>query len=183
MGAILEKATLAGGCFWCVEAIFQELIGVKSVVSGYMGGSKVDPTYREVCSGTTGHAEVAQITFDASRITFGDILKVFWSTHDPTTLNRQGHDHGTQYRSAIFYHDAGQEEQAISSRDTIGNELWGGTIVTEIVPASTFYPAENYHQEYYQQNPNQGYCRTVITPKVNKFRKQFAKQLKSNAGA
>jgi len=175
-----EVATLGAGCFWCVEAVFQQLKGVESVVSGYMGGRTENPTYREICSGTTGHAEVAQITFDAEIIGFADILKVFWGTHDPTTLNQQGHDRGTQYRSVVFYHTEEQKSLAEVSKREIAAQIWEDPIVTEIVPAEIFYPAEDYHQDYYVQNPNQGYCRTVIAPKVSKFRKQFLDQLKSD---
>lgn len=174
-----EIATLGAGCFWCVEAVFQDLRGVESVVSGYMGGATEKPTYKEICTGTTGHAEVCQLTFDPSVISFEDILEVFWHTHDPTTLNRQGNDKGTQYRSAIFYHDETQREIAERSKAVAaasGN--WANPIVTEITPADTFYKAEASHQEYYNLNPGQGYCAYVITPKVQKFRKQFSGKLK-----
>ncbi len=174
-----EIATLGAGCFWCVEAVFQDLRGVESVVSGYMGGEMKYPTYRDICTGTTGHAEVCQLTFDPAVISFEDILEVFWHTHDPTTLNRQGNDKGTQYRSAIFYHDETQRELAERSKaaaDASGN--WANPIVTEITPAETFYKAEADHQEYYNLNPGQGYCSYVITPKVQKFRKQFKEKLK-----
>ncbi|NND06308.1 MAG: peptide-methionine (S)-S-oxide reductase MsrA [Saprospiraceae bacterium] len=175
-----QLATLGAGCFWCVEAVFQQLKGVGSVVSGYMGGKSKDPTYREVCSGLTGHAEVAQIHFNPDVISYADLLKVFWSTHDPTTLNQQGHDRGTQYRSVIFYHGEEQKMIAERSKSDVATQVWIDPIVTEIKPATQFYPAENYHQNYYEENPNQGYCRTVITPKMAKFRKQFVEQLKSD---
>jgi peptide-methionine (S)-S-oxide reductase len=175
----LEKATLAAGCFWCVEAVFQDLKGVHKVVSGYSGGSVENPTYQQVCTGNTGHAEAVQITYDPEIISFEDLLYVFWRTHDPTTLNRQGADVGTQYRSAIFYHD--QEQKAIaekSKRETDASGLWPDPIVTEIVPFRNFYPAEDYHQNYFLENPNQPYCRVVIDPKVRKFKKEFQHKLK-----
>ncbi|MDH3651953.1 MAG: peptide-methionine (S)-S-oxide reductase MsrA [Saprospiraceae bacterium] len=174
-----ETATFGAGCFWCVEAIFQQLNGVEKVVSGYMGGTVSDPTYAAVCSGTTGHAEVAQITFDPSIISFSELLKVLWTTHDPTTPNRQGHDQGTQYRSAIFYHSEKQREEADISLREVAIELWDDPIVTEIAAASTFYPAELYHQNFYQENAGHGYCRAVINPKMTKFRKLFADHLKT----
>lgn len=174
-----EVATLAAGCFWCVEAIFQDLRGVEKVVSGYAGGKTPNPTYEQVCSGTTGHAEAVQITFDPQVISFADLLEVFWRTHDPTTLNRQGADVGTQYRSAIFYHSEAQKTIAErSKRDTDASGLWPHPIVTEIVPFTNFYPAEGYHQNYFQENPNQPYCRMVIDPKIRKFRKEFQERLK-----
>jgi len=174
-----ETATLGAGCFWCVEAVFQGLNGVESVVSGYMGGAVKYPSYQDICTGTTGHAEVCQITFDPAVISFADILEVFWYTHDPTTLNRQGNDKGTQYRSAIFYHNETQKEvaeQSKSKADASGD--WADPIVTEITVADTFYRAEAYHQDYYLTNPGAGYCAYVITPKVQKFRKQFSDKLK-----
>lgn len=174
-----ETATLGAGCFWCVEAIFEELNGVSSVTSGYTGGSVKSPSYKEVCNGTTGHAEVAQIVFDPNVISFTEILEVFWQTHDPTTLNRQGADVGTQYRSAIFYHN--QEQKTIAEglkKELDASGAWDNPIVTEISAISEFYPAEDYHQEYYQNNPNAGYCNYVIRPKVEKFRKVFADKLK-----
>jgi len=174
-----DKATFGNGCFWCTEAIFEKLNGVESVVSGYTGGNIENPTYEDVCGGETGHAEVAQITFDPSIITFEDLLEVFWQTHDPTTLNRQGNDVGTQYRSAIFYHT---EEQMKLSQDyktkLIEAKIFDNPIVTEIVELGVFYPAENYHQDYYAQNINQPYCSFVITPKVEKFKKIFKERLK-----
>ncbi|UCC86801.1 MAG: peptide-methionine (S)-S-oxide reductase MsrA [Anaerolineales bacterium] len=175
----LKKATLGGGCFWCVEAIYQDLQGVKQVISGYAGGRVENPTYQQVCTGTTGHAEVTQITFDPQVISYSDLLYVFWRTHDPTTLNRQGADVGPQYRSIILYHD--EEQKAIAEQakhDTEASGLWPNPIVTEIVPLDVFYPAEAYHQEYYRNNPNQPYCRVVIDPKVSKFRKEFKDRLK-----
>ncbi len=175
----LETATLGGGCFWCVEAIYQDLRGVHAVVSGYAGGAIENPTYQQVCTGTTGHAEVTQITFDPEVISFEDLLYVFWRTHDPTTLNRQGADVGPQYRSVIFYHDNGQKNIAERSKqETDASGLWPNPIVTEIAPFRDFYEAEDYHQNYYSVNPNQPYCRAVIDPKVQKFRKAFQDKLK-----
>jgi peptide-methionine (S)-S-oxide reductase len=168
------------GCFWCVEAIYQDLQGVEQVVSGYAGGTIENPTYQQVCTGTTGHAEVAQITFDPQVIAYTDLLYVFWRTHDPTTLNRQGADVGPQYRSIILYHD--EEQKAIaeqSKRETDASGLWPNPIVTEIVPFDVFYLAEAYHQEYYRNNPNLPYCQIVIDPKVSKFRKEFKDRLKA----
>ncbi len=173
-----EMATLGAGCFWCVEAIFQDVRGVERVISGYAGGTIVNPTYQQVCIGKTGHAEVAQITFDPSVISYDDILYIFWRTHDPTTLNRQGADVGTQYRSVIFYHT--DEQKAIaerSKRDAEAANIWPNPIVTEIAPLTNFYPAEAYHQNYFRLNPNQPYCRAVIDPKVRKFRKAFHNKL------
>lgn len=174
-----EVATLAGGCFWCLEAVYDELKGVKSVESGYTGGSVADPSYEAVCGGNTGHAEVVRITFDPEVVSFKDILDVFFVIHDPTTLNRQGNDSGTQYRSAIFYHSPGQKaaaEQVIA--DLSSKEIFDDPIVTEVSPASTFYAAEDYHQEYFRRNPNQPYCSFVVRPKVAKFRKHFLQKLK-----
>lgn len=174
-----EIATLAGGCFWCLEAVFDELKGVHDVVSGYSGGTVPDPSYEQVCAGTTGHAEVIQITFDPSVLSFREILEVFFTIHDPTTLNRQGQDVGTQYRSAIFYHASGQKataEQVIAELDASG--IWGAPIVTEVAPFTAFYPAEEYHQEYFRRNPNQPYCRMIVAPKVAKVRKQHFAKLK-----
>ncbi len=174
-----ETVTLAAGCFWCVEAVFSRLRGVEKVVSGYAGGTVPNPTYSEVCGGTTGHAEAVQVTFDPDVISFADLLGVFWRTHDPTTLDRQGADVGTQYRSAIFYHDESQRETAERSRreaDEAG--LWPDPIVTEIVPFTAFYAAEGYHQDYYRLNPYQPYCRLVIDPKISKLQKEFAEKLK-----
>ena len=174
----LETATLGSGCFWCTEAFFLELKGVKSVVSGYTGGKVKNPTYREVCSGLTGHAEVIQVKFDPKVISFETILEVFWNTHDPTTLNRQGADEGTQYRSAIFYHSEAQRKTAEAYKAQLDKSgVFKNRIVTEITPASVFYKAEDYHQNYYALNPDQGYCQYVIRPKVEKFRKQYAARL------
>ncbi len=174
-----EIATLAGGCFWCLEAVFDELQGVEKVESGYSGGRVKNPTYREVCAGTTGHAEVVQITFDPQVITFRDLLKVFFTIHDPTTLNRQGADVGTQYRSAIYHHSP---EQKAAAEEIIAEmtaaKLWDDPIVTEVTPLAEFYPAEEYHRDYFQRNPAQPYCQMVIAPKVAKSRKQFLDKLK-----
>lgn len=173
-----EIATFGAGCFWCVEAVFQELKGVIKVESGYMGGAIPNPTYREVCTGTTGHAEVTRITFDPAVISYDELLEVLWTTHDPTTLNRQGADAGTQYRSAIFYHSEDQKSKAEKSKKEVATTIWDSPIVTEIVAADTFYPAEEYHQDYYALNPNAGYCRAVISPKVAKVRATFTDKLK-----
>jgi len=175
----LEVATVAGGCFWCIEAVFREVEGVESVVSGYTGGTTANPTYQQVCSDKTGHAEAVQVVFDPTKISYREILEIFFSVHDPTTLNRQGADMGTQYRSAIFYHNEQQKasaEQLIEELDKA--HLWKKPIVTQIVPLDKFYPAEDYHREYFSQHPEQAYCQVVISPKVNKFRKQWAKRLK-----
>ena len=174
-----EVATLAGGCFWCLEAVFKELRGVASVASGYSGGSVANPTYHQVCSGTTGHAEVVQVTFDRREVTFREILEVFFTIHDPTTLNRQGADVGTQYRSAIFYHSPAQRqaaEQVIA--ELTAEQLWRDPVVTELVPFAEFYAAEDYHQDYFERNPYQPYCMAVVAPKVAKFRKKFLDRLK-----
>ena len=179
MADSLEMTTLGGGCFWCVEAVYQELQGVQSAVSGYAGGAVENPTYYQVCNGTTGHAEVVQITFDPNIIMFEDILYVFWRTHDPTTLNRQGYDVGTQYRSVILYHS--EQQRAIaekSKRDTDASGLWSNPIVTEISPFTTFYKAEDYHQNFYRDNPYQPYCRAIIDPKITKLRKELRAKLK-----
>ena len=178
----LETITLGGGCFWCVEAVFDDLQGVEDVVSGYMGGQSVNPTYEEICTGRTGHAEVIQVKFDPAIISFRSILEVFFAVHNPTTLNRQGNDAGTQYRSAIFYHTAEQKavaEQVI--RSVGGGKVWDDPIVTEVVPATTFYAAEEYHREFFKRNPHQGYCMAVVSPKLSKFRKNFTKLLKSSS--
>jgi peptide-methionine (S)-S-oxide reductase len=177
----LETATLAAGCFWCVEAVFGRLRGVEKVVSGYAGGTVPNPTYQEVCSGTTGHAETVQITFDPETISFDELLEVFWRTHDPTTLNRQGADSGTQYRSAIFCHDERQRQVAERSRRQAAEAVWPDPIVTEIVPFTSFYPAEGYHQDYYRLNSFQPYCRIVIDPKIAKLQKEFADKMKAPA--
>ena len=175
-----EIATLGGGCFWCLEAVFDELRGVEEVVSGYSGGSVPNPTYEQVCTGATGHAEVVQVTFDPEVVSYREILEVFFAIHDPTTLNRQGADVGTQYRSAIFYHTPEQRETAervIAELQEAG--LWGSSrIVTELVPFKEFYPAEEYHQEYFARNPGQGYCQFVVAPKVAKFRQKYFEKLK-----
>jgi len=174
-----EIATLAGGCFWCLEAVFDDLKGVESVESGYMGGDLKNPTYEDVCSGTSGHAEVVQIAFDPKVLSFGEILEVFFVIHDPTTLNYQGNDYGPQYRSAIFYHSPAQKEAAEQTIARLNaQKLWNKPIVTEITPASTFYIAETGHQEYFQRNPYQPYCMMVVQPKVAKFRKKFLGKLK-----
>ncbi len=179
-GAAREVATLGGGCFWCLEAVYEELRGVEKVESGYSGGSMPDPTYREVCSGTTGHAEVVQVTFDPSMVSFREILGIFFTIHDPTTLNRQGADVGTQYRSVIFYHDEEQRrvaEEVISELEAEG--LWKDPMVTEVVPLDAYYRAEDYHQGYFRNNGFQPYCQVIIAPKVAKFRKQYLEQLKA----
>ena len=179
MGNNLQVATLAGGCFWCLEAVFDELDGVHSVESGYSGGHVPDPTYHEVCDGETGHAEVVQVTFDPDVISYRDLLTIFFTIHDPTTLNRQGPDAGTQYRSAIFTHDEEQKQVAEETIRMINTtRLWPGSIVTEVTAFEKFYPAEDYHQEYFKKNPFQGYCRAVIAPKVTKFRQKFMDKLK-----
>lgn len=175
-----QIATLGGGCFWCLEAVYNDLRGIGSVVSGYAGGHLNNPTYKQVCTGNTGHAEVVQISFDPQMITFKDLLNVFFTIHDPTTLNRQGADIGTQYRSVIFYHDQDQKqlaEQTIHEFTEAG--LWTDPIVTEITPIDNFYPAEDYHQDYYVNNISQPYCTAVIAPKLSKFRKKFIDQLKA----
>lgn len=176
----LETATLAAGCFWCVEAVFDDLRGVEDVVSGYSGGHADNPNYQQVCSGTTGHAEVIQVRFDPSEVSFREILQVFFTVHDPTTMNRQGNDVGTQYRSAIFYHSDEQKRVAEEViREIADAGIYDDPIVTEIVPFDKFWPAENYHQEYFSNNPNQPYCTAVVAPKVAKFRKNFVDRLKS----
>jgi peptide-methionine (S)-S-oxide reductase len=173
-----ELATLAGGCFWCLEAVYEQVRGVTGVKSGYAGGPTSNPTYEQVCSGSTGHAEVVQVTFDPESVSYRDILEIFFATHDPTTLNRQGADVGTQYRSAIYTHS---DEQAEAARNLVaeldGQGLWDAPIVTEITPADRFYPAERYHDEYYRRNPNQPYCHLVIGPKLAEFRKRFVDRL------
>lgn len=174
----LETIVLGAGCFWCIEAVYQELEGVESVTSGYTGGEKANPTYEEVSSGTTGHNEVAKIMFDPAVISLDEILQVFWATHDPTTLNRQGYDVGTQYRSGIYYANEAQQAVAIQSKKEIAPLAWEDPIVTEIEPLGTFYEAEDYHHNYYALNPNYGYCRAIINPKMTKFRKQFKDKLK-----
>ena len=175
-----EKATLGGGCFWCLEAVYQELRGVEKVESGYSGGHVPNPTYRAVCSETTGHAEVVQVTFDPEVVSYRDVLKVYFGIHDPTTLNRQGADVGTQYRSVIFYHDEEQRrvaEEVISELEAEG--VWGAPIVTEVAPLDEFYVAEAYHQDYFRNNGFQPYCQVIIAPKVAKFRKEHLEKLKA----
>ena len=173
-----EIATLAGGCFWCLDTVFRDLNGVEKVESGYAGGHTANPTYRQVCSGTTGHAEVVQVTFDPSVISFRDLLGVFFTIHDPTTLNRQGADIGTQYRSAVFYHSPEQQRIANDVIDELNREkVWDDPIVTEVVPVKSYTAAEEYHQNYYAQNPDQPYCQVVIAPKVSKFRKAYLDRL------
>lgn len=176
----METTTFGSGCFWCTEAVFQQLKGVSSVVSGYSGGHVKNPTYEQVTTGRTGHAEVCQIQFDPEQISFEELLEVFFNTHDPTTLNRQGNDIGTQYRSVIFYHTEEQRKAAERVKAELDRGgTWKNPIVTEIVPFDEFYPAEDYHQNYYRNNPNQGYCRVVIAPKLNKFEKVFKLKIKS----
>ena len=179
MGKNLEIATLGGGCFWCTDAVFDELRGVESVVSGYAGGHVPHPSYEAVCGKMTGHAEVTQITYDADVVSFEELLRVFFTVHDPTTLNRQGNDVGPQYRSAVFYHDDEQKritEEVIADFERLA--LWPNPIVTEVAPLDVFYPAESHHQDYYKKNPYAGYCMFVIRPKVGKFRKQYFEALK-----
>lgn len=177
----LQEATFGAGCFWCVEAVFEEVKGVKSVVAGYAGGDVKNPAYKEVTTGNTGHAEVARITYDPSVVSYEQLLEVFWHTHNPTTLNRQGYDVGTQYRSVIFYHNDEQRDIAEKSlEETDASDLWKDPIVTEIEPVSNYSQAENYHQNYYANNPNAGYCTVVIAPKLKKFRKEFSHMLKDS---
>lgn len=175
----METATLAGGCFWCLEAVFDQMEGVTSVESGYMGGQTASPTYQEVCGGRTGHAEVVQLQFDPAVTSYREILEVFFAIHDPTTLNRQGNDAGTQYRSAIFTHSAAQDRTAREViRDLDSQRIWDDPIVTDVVPASEFFLAEDYHQEYFANNSRQPYCQFVVAPKVRKFREKFARKLR-----
>ena len=179
MSTNLQTATFGSGCFWCTEAVFLDVKGVKEVASGYMGGQIKNPTYEQVCTGTTGHAEVIHLMYDDRQVSYENLLEIFWNTHDPTTLNRQGADVGTQYRSVVFYHSEEQKKIAEQYKKQLGeSKVFKNTIVTEIVAAGEFYKAENYHQNYYALNPNQGYCQFVIRPKVEKFRKQFAEKLK-----
>ncbi len=179
MAKELEKATLGGGCFWCTEAVYRELKGVTDVKPGYSGGHVKNPSYREVCTGNTGHAEVVQVTFDPEIVSFSEILEVFFATHDPTTLNRQGNDVGTQYRSVIFYHSEKQKETAQKVLELFKKEkVYDKPIVTELKPFTEFYPAEDYHVNYFANNPNQPYCQYVIVPKIEKFRKIFKEKLK-----
>jgi len=175
-----ERATLAGGCFWCLDAAYRRLEGVTDVVSGYTGGHRAAPTYEQVCSGATGHAEAVQIEFDPEVISYSDLLEVLWTIHDPTTLNRQGYDVGTQYRSAIYYHDDAQRAAAEASRDEV-QKLWSKPVVTEITPLREFYPAEEYHQNYFARNPEKGYCVAVINPKLQKLREHLGARLKAGA--
>jgi peptide-methionine (S)-S-oxide reductase len=175
----LEQAVFGGGCFWCTEAVFDELRGVERVESGYAGGAAPSPTYEQVCAGATGHAEVVRVTYDPGVISYRDLLGVFFATHDPTQLNRQGADVGTQYRSAVFYETAEQREAAVQMiAELEAQGVWGGRVVTTLEPLAEFYPAEEYHRDYYRRNPDQGYCRAVIAPKVAKFRQQFLDRLK-----
>src|ERR1043165_6571339 len=175
-----EVAALAGGCFWCLEAVFDDLRGVESVESGYAGGQVANPTYRQVCSGATGHAEVVRVTFDPRVVSFRELLEVCFTIHDPTTLNRQGADVGTQYRSAIFYHTPEQKTVAEGViAEVNAAQIWDRPIVTEVLPLTAFFPAEDYHQEYFERNPYQPYCRAVVAPKVSKFRKHFLEKLKA----
>ena len=175
-----DVATLAGGCFWCLEAVFDQMVGIQSVESGYIGGHVDQPTYEAVCGGDTGHAEAVRITFDPSRVSYKELLEVFFSVHDPTTMNRQGNDVGTQYRSAIFYHSPEQKKTAESLIASMTEEkVFTSPIVTEVVPAGTWFEAERYHQEYFARNPFQGYCMAVVAPKVMKFRKLFPAKMKA----
>ena len=177
-----QFATLGGGCFWCLEAVFEELEGVVDVESGYSGGTLANPSYRRVCEGDTGHAEVVRLEFDPARISYREILEVFFAVHDPTTLNRQGNDVGTQYRSVIFYHDS--EQQRIASEVIAeASSAWGRSVVTQVVPAAPYFRAEDYHQEYFRHNPEQGYCMAVIAPKLEKFRKTFVRKRRASAQA
>lgn len=179
MNKLLQTATLAGGCFWCLEAVFDELRGIESVESGYSGGTVASPSYHDVCTGRTGHAEAVQVTFDPAVISYRDILNVFFAVHDPTSLNRQGNDVGTQYRSAIFYHDEAQKAEAESAIAELNSQhIWDKPIVTEVAKFDKFYMAEDYHQEYFAKNPYQPYCMAIVAPKVSKFRKHFMDRLK-----
>jgi peptide-methionine (S)-S-oxide reductase len=179
-GQRLETATLGGGCFWCLEAVFERLEGVEKVVSGYAGGRVPDPSYELVCSGLTGHAEVVQITFDPSVLPYRELLEIFFAFHDPTTLNRQGNDLGTQYRSAIYYHSPEQERTAREVIEQLRRDgTWDDPIVTEVTPLDRFYPAEEYHQQYFQRNPTRMYCQAVVAPKVAKLRREYAARLRS----
>jgi peptide-methionine (S)-S-oxide reductase len=173
-----ETATLAGGCFWCIEAVFELVRGIDTLVSGYAGGTTANPTYYDICTGLTGHAEVVQVTFDPDVVTYREILDLFFVIHDPTTLNRQGPDSGTQYRSAVYYHDEAQRQQAETAL-AVAQGLWPQPIVTEIEAMPEFYPAEDYHQEYFRMNPGQGYCQAIIAPKVAKFRKEHLNAIRA----
>ncbi len=179
MSSNRQVATLAGGCFWCLEAVYSQIRGVEGVVSGYAGGHVTNPSYELVCSGATGHAEVVQLTFDPTVVSYPDLLQIFFTIHDPTTLNRQGADVGTQYRSAIFYHSDAQRSAALDVMAQLSAaQVWDEPIVTELVPLEAFYPAESYHRDYYERNPNQSYCQAVIAPKVAKLRRQYLEKLK-----
>jgi peptide-methionine (S)-S-oxide reductase len=182
--ALLQTVTLAGGCFWCVEAVFVEVDGVHAVLPGYTGGTTTSPSYREVCTGSTGHAEAVQLIFDPARISYRTILEIFFSVHDPTTANRQGPDTGTQYRSAIFYHDDQQKAIAMELIEELNrDQLFDSPVVTQVAPLDTFYPAEDYHRQYFSQHPEQAYCQAVISPKVSKLRQRWADRLKQpNSG-
>jgi peptide-methionine (S)-S-oxide reductase len=176
----MEKATFGAGCFWCVEAIFQNLEGVNQVISGYTGGHVDNPTYQQICTGTTGHAEVTQITYDPEIISFKELLEIFWKTHDPTTINRQGNDVGTQYRSAVFYQNQDQKEEAEKMMGLLeGSHIWPNPIITELSPIGIFYPAEDYHQNYFNEHGEQPYCQIVIKPKVEKLEKLFGNKIKN----
>ena len=176
-----KKATFCSGCFWCTEAVFERVEGIHSVVSGYTGGDIENPTYEQICSGSTGHAEATQITYDPGITTYDELLQIFWRTHDPTTLNRQGNDVGSQYRSVIFYHDDEQKHLAEKYKEDLNaSGAWKDPIVTEIVSLTVFYKAEDYHQNYYENNPNQGYCAFIITPKLEKFEKVFKEKIKND---
>lgn len=177
----LEVITIGGGCFWCVEAVFQDFEGIEKVVSGYSGGHVVNPTYEQVCGKKTGHAEVVQISFDPTIISLGEILEIFWAAHDPTTPNQQGNDKGPQYRSVIHYHNEGQKEIAEHSIAEVATKVWSDPIVTELAPLDTFYAAELYHQNYFNNNPGNGYCSVVVGPKVAKIKKKYAHRLKNPA--
>ena len=180
-GNSTEVATLAGGCFWCLEAVFNELQGIRQVIPGYSGGTLINPSYRDVCTGTTRHAEAVQITFDPKEISYKEILEVFFDTHDPTTLNSQGADVGTQYRSAIFYHN--EERMAVAKKvieELNGAGIWGAPIVTEVTPFTSFYPAEDYHRDYFRRNSEQPYCQVVIAPKMSKLHKLHFNKLKKD---
>ena len=177
--AQIETTTLAGGCFWCIEAAFNSVQGIEKAVSGYMGGTTENPSYKEVCNGDTGHAEVVQLSFDTEQISYREVLEIFFSLHNPTQLNRQGNDIGTQYRSAIFYHNEQQKQQAENIIAEIEQDkIWPDPVVTEVNPQSTFYSGEDYHQEYFNNNPENQYCQMVVSPKLAKFKKTFADKLK-----
>jgi len=172
-----EKALVGGGCFWCIEAVYNRVEGVHAAISGYAGGPRRNPSYEQVCTGATGHAEVVEITYDTDVIRYDEILEIFWAIHNPTTLNAQGADKGTQYRSVIYYYDEDQKTQALASIDE-AQKKWNDPIVTELSPAPEFYPAESYHQNYYSEHPTQGYCAMVIAPKIEKFKMKFGDKVK-----